>query len=51
MHLLFQLFILVKRSKCFGRSFRPSSEAQNCLYSNDIYTKHLLLPAAIAAAV
>ena len=26
-----KLFILVKRSTCFGRSFRPSSGAQNCV--------------------
>jgi len=31
-----KLFILVKRSTCFGRSFRPSSGAQNCVYNNDI---------------
>jgi hypothetical protein len=31
-----KLFILVKRSTCFGRSFRPSSGAQNCVYSNGI---------------
>ena len=31
-----KLFILVKRSTCFGRSFRPSSVAQNCVYSNGI---------------
>ena len=31
-----KLFILVKRSTCFRRSFRPSSGAQNCVYSNDI---------------
>jgi hypothetical protein len=29
-----KLFILVKRSTCFGRSFHPSSGAQNCTYSN-----------------
>jgi len=29
-----KLFILVKRSTCFGRSFRPLSGAQNCVYSN-----------------
>jgi len=29
-----KLFILVKRSTCFGRSFRPSSGAQDCVYSN-----------------
>jgi len=33
---LLSLFILVKRSTCFGRSFRPSSGAQNCVYSNGI---------------
>jgi len=31
-----KLFILVKRSTCFVRSFRPSSGAQNCVYSNGI---------------
>jgi len=31
-----KLFILVKRSKRFGRSFRPSSGAQNCVYSNGV---------------
>jgi len=31
-----KLFILAKRSTCFGRFFRPSSGAQNCAYSNDI---------------
>jgi len=29
-----KLFVLVKRSTCFGRSFRPSSGDQNCIYSN-----------------
>jgi hypothetical protein len=29
-----KLFILVKHSTCFGRSFRPSSGAKNCAYSN-----------------
>jgi hypothetical protein len=29
MHLFLKLFILVKRSTCFGRSFRPSSGSQN----------------------
>jgi len=33
MHLFLKLIILVKRSTCFGRSFRPSG-AQNCVYSN-----------------
>jgi len=27
------LFISIRRSTCFRRSFRPSSEAQNCTYS------------------
>jgi len=31
-----KLFILVKPSICFGLSFRPSSGAQNCVYSNVI---------------
>ena len=31
-----KLFILVKRSTCFGLSFRPSSGAQNCVYSSGI---------------
>jgi hypothetical protein len=26
-----KLFIFVKRFTCFGRSFRPSSGAQNCV--------------------
>jgi hypothetical protein len=33
MHLFLKLFILVKHSTYFGRSFRPSSGAQNCTYS------------------
>ena len=31
-----KLFILVKHSTCFGRSFRPSSGAKNCAFSNGI---------------
>jgi hypothetical protein len=31
-----KLFILVKHSTCFGRSFRPSSGVQNCVYSNGL---------------
>jgi len=31
-----KLIILVKRSTCFGRPFRPSSGAQNCVYSDGI---------------
>jgi len=38
MHLLPQI-ILVQHSTCFGRSFRPSSGAQNCVYSNGICQK------------
>jgi len=34
MHPFLKLFILVKRSTCFGQSFRPSSGAQDCTYSN-----------------
>jgi hypothetical protein len=34
MHLFLKLFILVKHSTCFGWSFRPSSRAQDCTYSN-----------------
>jgi len=29
-----KLFIFAKRSTCFERSFRPSSGAENCVYSN-----------------
>jgi len=31
-----KLFILVKRSTFFGRSFRPLSRAQNCVWSKGI---------------
>jgi len=34
MRLFIKLFIVVKRSTCFGQSFRPSSGAQNCTYGN-----------------
>ena len=34
MYLFLKFFILVKRSTCFGRPFRPSSGAQNCTYGN-----------------
>jgi len=33
-HLFLKLFVLVKRSTCSGRSFHPSSEAQNCTHGN-----------------
>jgi hypothetical protein len=46
MHLFLKLFILVKHATCFGRSFRPSSGAQDCTYSNRHMSKQLLLPAA-----
>jgi len=36
MHLLSQIIFLVKRCTCFRRSFRPSSGAPNCVYSNDM---------------
>jgi len=38
MHLFLKLFILVKRSTRFGRSFPPSLGAQDCTYSN----RHML---------
>jgi hypothetical protein len=34
MHLFLKLFILVKHSTCFGRSFRPLSGVQDCTYNN-----------------
>jgi len=34
MHLFLKLFILVKHSTFFGRSFRPPSGAEDCTYSN-----------------
>jgi hypothetical protein len=34
MHQFLKLFILVKHSTCLERSFRPSSGAQGCTYSN-----------------
>jgi len=46
MHLFLKLFILVKRCTCFGRSFRQSSGAQNCILWQQAYVKELLLPAA-----
>ena len=36
MHLFLKLFNLVKRSTCFGRSFHPSSWAQNCTSATGI---------------
>jgi len=41
-----ELLILVKRSTCFGRSFRPPPAAQNCVDSK-VYVEQLLLPTAI----
>jgi len=46
MHLFLKLFILVKRPTCFGRSFRPSSGAQNCTYGNRRMSNSCLLHAA-----
>jgi hypothetical protein len=34
MHLFLKIFILAKHSTCFRQSFRPSSGAQDCTYSN-----------------
>ena len=50
MHLLFPIIYSCKTLYMFRTAIRPSSGAQNCVYSNGI-VKHLLLPAAIAAAV
>jgi hypothetical protein len=36
MHLLFQIIYSCKTLYVFRRSFRPSSGAQNCVYSNSI---------------
>jgi hypothetical protein len=50
MHLFFKLFILVKHCKCVGRSFRPSSGAQDCTYSIRHMSNsccYLLLAAAV----
>jgi len=50
MHRFLTLFILVKRSTCFGRSFRPSSGAQNCTHGNRLMSNSccfLLLAAAV----
>jgi hypothetical protein len=38
-----KLLILVKPSTCFGRSFRPSSGAQDCVYSNGIRSLERLM--------
>ena len=54
MHLFLKLFILVKRSSCFGRSFHPSSGAQNYTYSNSHTSNsccYLLLTGTIWDAV
>jgi len=45
MHLLSQFIYSCKTLYMFRRSFRPSSGAQNCVYSNGVC--QLLLPAAI----
>jgi len=53
MHLFLKLFILVKRSTCFWRSFR-SSGAQNWTYGNRRMSNsccYLLLAGTLAAAI
>ena len=53
MHLFLKLLILVKPSTCFGRSFRPSSGAQNCTYGNRPMSNsccYQLLEGTLAAA-
>ena len=44
---LHSLFISVKCSTCFRRFLRPSSGAQNCIYSIGYFVKPLLLPATV----
>ena len=44
---LHSLFICVKCSTCFRRFLRPSSGAQNCIYSIGYLVKPLLLPATV----
>ena len=54
MHVFLKLFILVKRSTCFGRSFRPSSGAQDCTYGNRHMSNsccYLPLASPLAAAL
>jgi len=54
MHLFLKLFILVKLSTCVGRSFRPSSGAQNCTYGNRHMSNnccYVLRTSPLAAAV
>ena len=46
---LHNLFISVKCCACFRRFFRPSSGAQNCIYSIEHFVKPLLLPATVVA--
>ena len=46
---LHNLFISVKFSTCFRRFLRPSSGAQNCIYSNGYFVKPLMLPATTVA--
>jgi len=44
---LHNLFISVKYSTCFSQLLRPSSGAQNCIYSIGYSVKSLLLPATV----
>ena len=46
MHLFLKLFILVKRSTCFGGLPHPSSGAQLLCIQQQACVKQLLLPAA-----
>ena len=49
-----KLFILVKRSTCFGRSFRPPSGAQHCTYGNRLMSNgccYLLLAAGNSSSL
>ena len=46
---LHNLFISVKSSTCFTRFLRPSSGAQNCIYSIVYFVKPLLLPATVSS--
>jgi hypothetical protein len=45
MHPFLQLFILVKHSTCYGRSFRPIIRSSRPHIQQHSYAKQLLLPA------
>ena len=44
---LHNLLLPPKRSTCFRKFLRPSSGAQNCIYSMGYFVKTLLLPATV----